>query len=91
MAMAGVGCGLTAGSLMIQARFSLSSKRAAIVSALTLFVRNSLLFSADTDSVIFPQFRSFGGTGTFFSLFHMPNLINLYFVLSRPGSMRRGS
>ncbi|KAK7041530.1 hypothetical protein VNI00_009402 [Paramarasmius palmivorus] len=40
LAMAGVGCGLTLGSLNVHARFSQPSERVAIVSALILFFRS---------------------------------------------------
>ncbi|KAK7019671.1 hypothetical protein VNI00_018016 [Paramarasmius palmivorus] len=65
LAMAGVGCGLTLGSLNVHARFSQPSDRVAIVSALILFVR--FLFplphlTHPTDKNANTQFRSLGGT-----------------------------
>jgi len=38
MVMTGVGCGLTIGSVNVQARFTHSQERVAIISALILFV-----------------------------------------------------
>jgi len=40
MALAGVGCGMTAGALIVHARFSQPEHRVAVVSALTLFFRS---------------------------------------------------
>ncbi|KAK1230454.1 hypothetical protein PQX77_006464 [Marasmius sp. AFHP31] len=40
VAMAGVGCGLTLGSLNVQARFSQAPERVAVVAALSLFFRS---------------------------------------------------
>jgi hypothetical protein len=59
--MAGVGVGMSFGPLAIQARYVLAARRAAILTALQLFVRGSL-FPDYRLLRAFMQFRTFGGT-----------------------------
>jgi hypothetical protein len=64
MAMTGVGVGLSASSLALQARFSVAEERNAVVVALTLFVSNKSfqLLSFSTSYGFAGQTRTLGGT-----------------------------